>query len=459
MKTLNLNELLPGGTAYCELKIQENRSLNLGVLDGNLMQNSVSSSGGLFARTFKNGVWGVASSPIISETMMKQTIKKAIGNSTFLSLHKNKGEITLPSRPASGEYLITTDQTKWSVQKKIHFLMELDNYISNKYPQLNSRFVSFSNLEMEKNIITSDGGSLHSMIPRSAIVIMMTIMHNDEALQHYDYIGGLGQFEDYFSAPEQLYPDIDRIFDQLSKKMDAVFAKPGTYDCILDSKLSGILSHEAIGHTTEADFVLNGSIAADYLDKEVASPIVSLIDIAHTWNDKTCPIPVYIDDEGTKAEDCIIIDNGILRNYMNNKETAQRLGMRLTGNARGYSFSDEPLVRMRNTMIVPGNSKLSDMISSIENGYYLVNPSNGQADATSEFMFGVTLGYEIKNGQIGKAIKETTISGVAFNMLKTISMISDDISWSNMGMCGKKQMIPVGMGGPSIKCKINIGGK
>lgn len=92
-------------------------------------------------------------------------------------------------------------------------------------------------------------------------------------------------------------------------------------------------------------------------------------------------------------------------------------------------------------------------------GYYLINPSNGQADATSEFMFGVTLGYEIKNGKLGKAIKETTVSGVAFDLLKTISMVSDEINWSCAGMCGKKQMIPVGMGGPAIKCKVNIGGK
>jgi len=99
------------------------------------------------------------------------------------------------------------------------------------------------------------------------------------------------------------------------------------------------------------------------------------------------------------------------------------------------------------------------MIASIEDGYYLVTSSNGQADATSEFMFGVALGYEVKNGQIGKAIKETSISGVAFDLLKTVTMISDDMKWTAAGMCGKKQMIPVGMGGPAIKCKVNIGGK
>jgi len=168
---------------------------------------------------------------------------------------------------------------------------------------------------------------------------------------------------------------------------------------------------------------------------------------------------IYIDDEGTKAEDVTIIENGILKGYMHNKESANMFNVAPTGNARAYEFSDEPIIRMRNTCILPGKDKLENMIASVEDGYYLMNPRNGQADATSEFMFGVTMGYEIKNGKLGKAIKDTTISGVAFDMLKTVTMVSDDLLWLNGGMCGKKQPITVGMGGPAIKCKVNIGGK
>lgn len=114
---------------------------------------------------------------------------------------------------------------------------------------------------------------------------------------------------------------------------------------------------------------------------------------------------------------------------------------------------------MRNTMIVPGKDDLKAMIASLEDGYYLIQPSNGQADSTSEFMFGVTRGYEVKNGVLGRPIKETTISGIAFELLKTITMVSSEMDWTCAGMCGKKQMIPVGMGGPAIKCQINIGGR
>lgn len=99
------------------------------------------------------------------------------------------------------------------------------------------------------------------------------------------------------------------------------------------------------------------------------------------------------------------------------------------------------------------------MIASIDDGYYLIRSNNGEADSTSEFMFGIELGYEIKNGKLGRAIKNTTISGVAYNVLKTVSMVSDEMHWSGAGMCGKKQPIPVGMGGPAVKCQVSIGGR
>ena len=99
------------------------------------------------------------------------------------------------------------------------------------------------------------------------------------------------------------------------------------------------------------------------------------------------------------------------------------------------------------------------MIASIDDGYYLISTGNGQADTTGEFMFGVTMGYEIKNGNLGRALRDTTISGVAFEMLKTVTMLSDEPEWDSSGYCGKKQPMPVGLGGPAVKCKVTIGGQ
>jgi TldD protein len=269
----------------------------------------------------------------------------------------------------------------------------------------------------------------------------------------------LGQLEDKFTEPSNIYIDIDSMVEKLKQKANGIHSDAGLKDVILDADLAGILAHEAIGHTTEADLVMAGSVAGDYLGQSIASPLVTLIDYANTCNGEICPVPVYVDDEGTKSEDAVIIENGILKSFMHNKDSARHFKKAPTGNARAYEFSDEPLIRMRNTAFVPGNHSLEEMIASIDDGYYLVKTGNGQADSTSEFTFAITMGYEIKNGKLGRAIKDTTISGVAFDVLKTVDMISSDMVWSSGGMCGKKQWIPVGMGGPAIKCKVNIGGR
>jgi TldD protein len=242
-------------------------------------------------------------------------------------------------------------------------------------------------------------------------------------------------------------------------KREGVYSNAGLRKCVLHPALAGILAHEAVGHTVEADLVLGGSVAAHNVAGQVASELITMVDFAHTALGKPCPLPVYVDDEGVVAEDAVLIEKGILKNFMHNRETARHFGVKPQGNARGFLFSDEPLIRMRNTAILPGTSKLDDMIASIDDGYYLVKTGNGQADTTGEFMFSVELGYEIKNGKLGRAIRETTISGVAFEMLKTADMVSDDMHWECNGFCGKKQPMTVGMGGPAIRCDMNIGGR
>jgi TldD protein len=275
----------------------------------------------------------------------------------------------------------------------------------------------------------------------------------------FKVFGGYGYFDENFSDPGYLYEGIDQLYEKIMQKAEGVYPEAGYRQVVMHPDLAGILAHEAVGHTVEADLVLGGSVAAHNLGKKVASDMITMIDFANTALGKPAPLPIFVDDEGTLCEDAVLIKDGILTGYMNNRESAQHFNMKPQGNARAYLFSDEPLIRMRNTAILPGRDKLQDMIASIDNGYYLTNTNNGQADTTGEFMFGISMGYEIKNGKIGKAIRDTTISGIAFEMLKTVDMLSDDMYWTCSGMCGKKQPMPVGMGGPAIKCKVTMGGR
>ena len=457
MKVKNLNQYSSYLSKYTELRFQENRTMSIAILKGNLVQNLKNSTKGVSARVYSNGSWGFASSPDTDN--IKYVIESATQNAVFLDNREKKSASPFTPDNPNMEKDYSTLKRKFVQSEVMDFLREIDSYIERKFPDLSSRTVVLNNLDMEKSLLTSDGASLYSLTPRSYIRFSLSMDKGNDPVEVYESAGGLGQFEDNFSTPDKLFETLDKLYEHLVKKNEGIYAAAGVKVCALDSALAGILAHEAIGHTAEADLVLSGSVAGNYLNKESASPLVTLVDFAHTYDGNDCPVPVYIDDEGTKAEDMVIIDNGILKGYMHNKKSAQHFAVKPTGNARAYEYFDEPLIRMRNTAILPGQSKLSDIISSIDDGYYLIKPSNGQADTTSEFMFGVVLGYEIKDGKLGKALKDLTISGVAFDVLKSVTMISDDMTWSNAGMCGKKQLIPVGLGGPAIKCEINIGGR
>ncbi|MBN1327486.1 MAG: TldD/PmbA family protein [Candidatus Cloacimonetes bacterium] len=451
--------LSPEFTDYSELRAQKNNRVNLGMINGSITSNVKNEISGISARVYHRGSWGFASDSDINLRTIKSVVQSADRNAHYLAKRNQGKDVLLASRPVKVDKDFSTRKKRLEQKFLIEYIRELDHLIKSSYPGLKARTLMLNCLDMEKALLTSDGSEAYTLIPRSLLYIILSTEKDGKPIELFQDYGGFGNFEENFSDPTDLREKINLQYEHLMHKKDGIYPDSGLKECILDADLAGILSHEAIGHTTEADIVLGGSVAADYLEKQVASPQVSMVDFAHHYHDELCPVPVFADDEGTQAEDVVIIDNGILKGFMHNKETANHFNAGLTGNARAFSYHDEPLIRMRNTAILPGNDNLAEMIASIDNGYYLIKSGNGQADSTSEFMFGITLGYEIIKGKLGRAILDTTISGVAFDMLKSVTMISNDMSWNCSGMCGKKQNIPVGMGGPAVKCKVNIGGK
>ena len=455
----NKKHLFASG-ANTELRAQRNLNRRAVILNGALVGNVRTEQFGVSARVYENGVYGFSSTAEYTDETVKDVLKAASENAAFLAKHAGKGKGPHKSM-APSKSLTAYDLNDVEQRVYIEFAQALDSYISTKYPDLVSRTVIVTADSMEKLLCVSNGCDGHSIIPRSYIYVVMTAMGADgKPVELYKVIGGgCGTFDRNYVKPEDCYGEIDKLYDCIRQKTEGVYPDAGNKTVILGGILSGMLAHEAVGHTVEADLVIGGSVAGPCLNKRVGSELVNLVDYAHTYLGGPTPLPVYVDDEGTEATDAVLIKDGILVGYMNNRESAERFSMTPTGNARAYLFSDEPLIRMRNTAVLPGTSKLEDMIASIDDGYYLLDTNNGQADTTGEFMFGVTFGYEIKKGKLGKALLDTTISGVAFDMLKTVDMVSDEMVWASSGMCGKKQPMPVGMGGPALKCRVTIGGR
>ena len=441
------------------LRGHENRNRRVVLLKGNVVQNARSESRGINARVNHNGTFGFASIAEYTPEAAERVIRAATENATFLAKHSGRN-LALPPSPGRGTLPLNREIVDTDQKTLLEACQTVDRYVEAHCPELTSRTVVYTEDSQDRIVYSSDAFSGHLVTPRCYIYVILNAESKEGVpVELFKAFGGFGSFADNFSRLDDLYPEIDALYQRLMDKREGVYADAGYKTVVLAGMMGGMLAHEAVGHTVEADLVAGGSVAGPNLHQRVASELVNLVDFAHTYEGKPAPLPVYLDDEGIRAEDAELIRDGILTGYMNDRESAERYQMAPKGNARAWTFSDEPIIRMRNTCILPGKNTVEELIASVDDGYYLIESGNGQADLTGEFMFGVTCGYEIKNGKLGRALLDTTVTGVAFDMLKTVDMVSDRVEWCSSGFCGKKQPMAVGMGGPHMRCKIMIGGR
>jgi len=444
---------------YTELRLQENRVVDLTVVNGSLTSNMDKCMGGISARAYKSGSWGFASVPEYNDESIRYALQTATDNAELLDSLQKLARPPLPVAPVTAHNEFKITRPRRTRKEIIDFLMEIDSYIATKHKRISSRSLRFLEYAIEKSMIASDSRESYSLIPGSSMYLDISSEKDGKSVTLEAILGTCGWMEDVFVKSQDIFPVIDERCETLLKKLEGVFPDAGMKDCILSEELASMLAHEAIGHVLESDSVAGGSIANGMLQEPVASPLITMVDFANAYKGVNCPAPMYVDDEGTPAEDAPLIENGILKSYLHNKESALQYGVRPMGNARAADFSDEPIVRMRNTAILPGKDTLEEMIASVDDGYYLVSTGNGFADLNSEFVFGVLAGYEIKKGKLGRPMKDASMSGNGLAVLKSVSMVSNSMRWFGGWFCGKRQSIPVGAGGPVIKCKLHVGGR
>lgn len=446
-------------TAYAETRRHELRKTRMLMIDGNLAVNSRTVEAGASSRVYRGGYWGFASSPGTDEASARRVADKAGQNAHAMSRFGAKAELTLPGGTYRGEHPVP-ERAPLSQKECVARLAELHAFCAQRYPALKSTRFMIGDEYHGKWLETSTGSRVFSTIQRALCYI--TLMAEDEhgkPVEIFDPLSGKGGLADLDFSVQALAPRLDRLHEHLQAKRHAVPARGGMHTVVMAPALAGMLAHEAMGHPCEADLVLGGAVTGDLVGRRVASDLVTMIDLAHTFRGEETLIPVYADDEGVPARDAMLIRDGILTEFMNSRETAARLGIVPTGSARAYAPNDEPLVRMRNTAILPGAQKLDEMIAGVDDGYYLMMTSNGQADSTTEFMFGINLAYEIRGGKLGRAIRDTTISGSALKVLQSVDAVSDDMVWNCSGYCGKKQPMVVSMGGPALRAQAHLGGE
>lgn len=458
----DLLESVLGGDDFLELRFHDRRSRSISVEDGRLEGARSTRHAGVGVRALVDGAWGFASTSVLTKEALLRAIDdaRAAARSAARSKSDKVGRLT-PTRLASGSFRSDARDPLegHSLEEKIDLVLRADALAKQASSRVTSASARYVELIDEKFILTSDGARVHLIDAKPEFRVSAVASMEAELQRHTEAEGHTGGFGDLFAkrSAEEMAEQAARTATDLLR---AGYIEGGRKKVILAPDVVGLLVHEAIGHTVEADFVLSGSAAAGKLGQQVASDLVTLADSGLSEHAPGAGGVVLVDDEGVPAQRTVIIENGVLKSYLHNRESAERFGVEPTGNARAFEFDNEPLIRMRNTYIEPGDTPLERMIADTDDGYLLVGAKNGQADSNAEFMFAVAEVYPIVGGKLGPLHRGTTITGNAFEVLKSVDRVGDQFAWDlGSGYCGKGQPAKVDAGGPHVRCTVTLAGK
>lgn len=457
-----LRHMVRGAAGYVELRWQRRTSSAFEVTRGRVGLADRGLVEGVAVRTLVDGAWGCAATSEISERGIGKALAQARRAAAAVAAAGGRRVARLaPAR------LSTLDFTgpgfaalkAMPVADKLGRMVELERRLAAASQRLLATEVRYTEYLEEKAIVTSDGADCRLRMAQPELVLAAIAEQGGARAGIERGAGVNGGWDELFGHPS-LADAIEAVAATSVDLLGAGYPRAGRHRVILAPALVGMLCHEAIGHTVEADLVQSGSVAAGKIGMQVASPLVTLADSAGGAASAGAAGNLPFDDEGVAAADTTIIRAGRLENYLHDRESAARFGAVPGGNARAWSYLDEPLIRMRNTCIAPGQSRLADMLEGMDDGYLLEGVRNGQADTNGEFMFGCTHAWEIRKGKKTCLLQGATVSGMAFEVLRSVDAVSDDFRWDmGIGHCGKGQHAKVDAGGPYIRCEVHVGGR
>lgn len=344
-------------------------------------------------------------------------------------------------------------------EEKVKLLSEIDAYLRDKDPKVRQVTATVGASWQVVEILRADGHRVRDIRPMTRINISVVTGQGDRQESGSFGTGGRMSFDDFLTQ-ESWQRGADEALRQALINLDAQEAPAGTMDIVLGNGWPGVMLHEAVGHGLEGDFNRKKTSAfAGLMGEMVAAPGVTVVDDG-TINDRRGSITV--DDEGTPSAYNVLIENGKLVGYMQDRQNARLMGMKATGNGRRQGYAHQPMPRMTNTYMLSGDKTPEEIIASVKKGIYAVSFGGGQVDITSgKFVFGCTEAYLIENGKIGAPVKGAMLIGNGPDAMKRITMIGNDSKLdTGIGNCGKAgQWVPVGVGQPHLRMdQITLGG-
>ena len=426
---------------YMDIRCGMGDNTSILMKDGNVDEINTGMSLGTRIRVLNNGAWGFAYTTDLSK--IEEITETALKLSSSL-----RGDVSLSESDVIKDKVEVDVKIPFkdiSIEEKKDIMKDAND--ASAIDKVNSTTVSYADSEVNELFMNSEGSEVQ--VKTSRVRMALNASATDGKIIQFGHgsIGGVKGFEVIADT------DIEEFARGIGKKavrlLDAKPAPSGKFPVIADPELTGVLIHEALGHAVEGDLILqNDSILKDRIGTQIASDIVNIYDDA-SLRDGFGYYPY--DVEGVKTKPNQLVKDGKLISLLNSRSTSSKLGMKSSGNARSI-IADQPIVRMSNTFLKPGENEIDELFEDIDYGIYLKGSRGGQVDTGKGiFQFNAAEGYLIEKGEKTTPLRDVSLSGNILETLKNIDAIANDFKLS-VGFCGKDgQTAPVGDGGPHTR--------
>jgi TldD protein len=451
-----LGTVMSRGVDYADLYFQLSREESWSLEDGIVKEGSHSIEQGVGVRAISGEKTGFA----YTDEVLLPALVEASDAARAIARSGGSNAVRAWQRPLTHRLYMPIDPLDTiRDEDKVAWLMKVDAETRRIDPRVKQVMASLAAVHEVVLIASSDGTLTADVRPLVRMNVSVIVEHNGRREQGYS--GGGGRFGlDELLRGDQPFEHGREAVRQALVNLEAVAAPAGSMPVVLGSGWPGILLHEAIGHGLEGDFNRKGTSAfSNRIGHKVAADEITVVDDG-TLNRRRGSL--NIDDEGTPTRCTVLIENGILRGYIQDKMNARLMGMAATGNGRRESFAHMTLPRMTNTYMRAGSRAPEEIIASVEKGLYAVNFGGGQVDITSgKFVFSASEAYLIEHGKITAPVKGATLIGNGPDVLTKVSMVGNDMKLDGgVGTCGKEgQSVPVGVGQPTLRIDaLTVGG-
>ena len=452
-----MSQLLSNQVDYADIYFEYSRHESWNLEEGKVKSGSHNIDQGVGIRAISGEKTGFAYSDELALPALEQAANTA---KAIASGGENK-QVAVSWKGESNRalYAAIDPITTLQDQAKVDLLERVEAEARKQDARVSQVMASLSSVQDIVLIVASDGTLAADIRPM--VRLNVTVIVDDKGSREQGSAGGGGRFGlTVFTDSDRALQYARDAVQQALIKLEAKAPPAGMMPVVLGHGWPGILLHEAIGHGLEGDFNRKGTSAfSGRVGEKVASEGVTIVD------DGTLPErrgSLNVDDEGTLTEQTVLIENGVLVAYMQDKLNARLMNMKPTGNGRRESFAHLPMPRMTNTFMLPGEHDPQEIIGSVDKGLYAVNFAGGQVDITSgKFVFSASEAYLIENGKVTRPVRGATLIGSGPEVMNRVSMVGNDLKLdAGVGVCGKDgQSVPVGVGQPTLRIdSLTVGG-